>query len=75
MSWLSTLAAYHTEIALVLADRIVPDAMSVAVQERSQRLFFILKRAFAGSSTVMTTGRLFEAWNLRRVWSAEKVEE
>ena len=62
VSWLSTLApAYHGEVALVLADRPIPDATSLAVQERSQRLFFILKQAFAGSSKVMTIVRLFES--------------
>ena len=62
VSWLSTLApAYHNEVALVLADRPIPDATALATQERSQRLFFILKQAFAGSSKVMTIVRLFES--------------
>lgn len=62
-AWLSTLApAYTREIedAVTSTGQYVPST-DVAVQERSHRLFFILKQAFGASPKLMSEFRLYEA--------------
>ena len=59
-SWLSTLnPEYHAEVECSLLGKSMPGKSGEA--ERSQRLYFILRQVFWGSSKTMAIVRLFDA--------------